>query len=108
MLLDRGVDVQAVEVVSCPNLYLPAERVLRVPTSSSLHAEAMLAGVLLFCYPRSLGLVEQYVSRFVCFGAPDRVVIIVSKLKYERHRECLEAHSQILSKPETYSYVFCF
>lgn len=87
-LLDHGVNVQAVEVISCPNLYLPEERMLRVPTSSSLHSEAMVADVLLFCYPRAIGLVEQYLSSQ---GAADQIILITHRDEWSTYRTLLLA-----------------
>lgn len=87
-MLDRGVDVHAVEVMSCPNLHFPEERMLRVPTSSSLHSEAMVAEILLFCYPRTIGLVAQYLA---AQGPADQILLIT-------HRDDWPAYQMLLSE----------
>lgn len=70
-------DIHGVEVESCTNtyLYLPPARFHRVPTTSSLHPDALLADTLLFVYPRTSTLIAAYCS--VCAnGALQKVVIL--------------------------------
>ncbi|CZT17006.1 uncharacterized protein RCC_02838 [Ramularia collo-cygni] len=62
LMLEHGVNIRAVEVMSCANLFFPEERMVRVPTPTSLHPDAVEADVLLFCYPRSRDLVEKYLK----------------------------------------------
>lgn len=61
-----GLELYGVEVASCQCPFLPDERVLRVPGTRALHADAVLASVLMFVYPRVSALVAEYVD--VCAG----------------------------------------
>lgn len=68
LLLQQSRDklnLYGVEVDACANKFLRAERLLRVPTVHSLHADAILAEALLFVYPRDIGLIERYAREFV-------------------------------------------
>lgn len=56
------INLYGVEVPSCANKYLPDERLLRVPTTTSLHPDAMLASALIFVYPREADLIGQYLD----------------------------------------------
>lgn len=61
--MDRShgsIDIYGVEVPSCVNKYLSDERMLRVHHDREVHESALRAAVLIFCYPRSLLLVERY------------------------------------------------
>lgn len=65
--LDRGgINLLGVEVPSCECPYLPAERLLRVDGTRSLHPDAILASVLVFVYPRVPALIASYLN--VCVG----------------------------------------
>lgn len=59
---DRQVNICGVEVGAAVNRHLPAERVLRVPRSASIHPEAMLASSLVFVYPRHATLIASYLA----------------------------------------------
>lgn len=72
----RGtLNIYGVEVASCANLHLPEHRMLRVPSTSSLCSDAILASSLLFVYPRHLPLVENYINTFT-HGALRQVVVV--------------------------------
>ncbi|KAL9535439.1 hypothetical protein SMMN14_00599 [Sphaerulina musiva] len=63
LIMDRShgsIDIYGVEVPSCVNKYLSDERMLRVHHDREVHESALRAAVLIFCYPRSLLLVERY------------------------------------------------
>ncbi len=70
---DEKVNVYGVEVAACVNKHLPERRLLRVPSTSSLHPEAWLASTLLFVYPRQPTLLTRYIENFV-HGALEQVV----------------------------------
>lgn len=59
---DHHVNICGVEVAAAVNRHLPPQRVLRVPRSASIHADAMLASSLLFVYPRSAALIARYLD----------------------------------------------
>jgi hypothetical protein len=62
----RGtLNLYGVEVETCPNKFLTEERLLRVPNTFALHADAILADAWLFVYPRSISLLERYLAAFV-------------------------------------------
>jgi len=65
--------LHGVEVPSCVNKHLPESQLLRVPSTTSLHSDAMLATALMFIYPRSVSLVARYLESFY-LGALDTVV----------------------------------
>jgi len=54
--------LRGVEVPSCVNKHLPETHLLRVLSTTSLHADAMLATALMFVYPRSASLVAGYLE----------------------------------------------
>ncbi|KAK5104853.1 hypothetical protein LTR62_002775 [Meristemomyces frigidus] len=58
------VELFGVEVPSCVNKFLPEQHVLRVPSTTSLHSDAILAQTLLFVYPRKVSLIEDYLKTF--------------------------------------------
>lgn len=68
VLLQRSVptlELYGVEVESCRNKFLREDRLLRVPSTHALHADGILAEVLLFVYPRELSLMTSYIRTFV-------------------------------------------
>ncbi|KAF2212467.1 hypothetical protein CERZMDRAFT_97735 [Cercospora zeae-maydis SCOH1-5] len=69
LLLERSqrqVNIYGIEVPSCVNKYLSAERMLRVRSTTDLHSEALLADALIFCYPRpETLLLQKYLANFV-------------------------------------------
>ncbi|KAM0719629.1 hypothetical protein Q7P37_003760 [Cladosporium fusiforme] len=67
------LELYGVEVPHCPCPFLPAERVLRVSGTRSLHSDAILASVLVFVYPRVSSLIASYLE--VCTaGALEKLV----------------------------------
>lgn len=62
---ERAVNIRGVEVESCANKYLPEDLFLTVPSTNSLHADAMLATTLMFVYLRDAALVEMYLDAFM-------------------------------------------
>lgn len=50
---------------------------LRVPSTTSLHPDAILADTLLFCYPRQSSLIREYVDQFGS-GALAQIVLVVN------------------------------
>ena len=58
----KPMNLCGVEVMSCTNKYLSGERMLRVPSTTSLHPEAMLASALMFVYPRKADIVAMYID----------------------------------------------
>ncbi|KAI7542923.1 hypothetical protein KC316_g15239, partial [Hortaea werneckii] len=58
----KPLDLFGVEVSSCVNKHLPPDRVVKVPSTSSLHPDAMLASSLMFVYPRMPALVSAYLD----------------------------------------------
>jgi len=70
---DEQVNVFGVEVAACGSKHLPERRLLRVPSTSSLHPEAWLASTLLFVYPRQPTLLARYMETFLS-GALEQVV----------------------------------
>ncbi len=50
-----GLELYGVEVASCQCPFLPDERVLRVPGTRALHADAVLASVVMFVRSFNLG-----------------------------------------------------
>lgn len=69
----KTLALRGVEVPSCVNKYLPETHLLRVPSTTSLHADAMLATALMFIYPRSASLVAGYLDSFLQ-GALETVI----------------------------------
>jgi hypothetical protein len=67
------LNLYGVEVETCPNKFLRGERLLRVPNTFALHADAILADAWMFIYPRSISLLERYLSVFVR-GVLDSVI----------------------------------
>lgn len=72
------LNIFGVEVMSCPNKYLPDERLLRVPTTTDVHRDGILAEALLFVYPRRPSLIEAYLNAFVR-GALQVVLLILNR-----------------------------
>jgi len=58
------LDLYGVEVPGCVSWHLPAERLFRVPSTTSLYPETMLASGLMFVYPRKSKLVADYIHAF--------------------------------------------
>jgi hypothetical protein len=58
------LNLYGVEVATCPNKFLRAERLLHVPNTFALHADAILADAWMFVYPRSISLLERYLAAF--------------------------------------------
>jgi hypothetical protein len=69
------IDIYGVEVPSNVNIYLPDECILTVATSSDLYSDAIFAEALIFCYPRTLHLVDAYLRACVG-GALEKVVFL--------------------------------
>jgi hypothetical protein len=68
ILLQRSeptLELYGVEVESCQNKFLREDRLLRVPSTHSVHSDGILAEALLFVYPRDLQLMALYVRTFV-------------------------------------------
>ncbi|SMY19570.1 unnamed protein product [Zymoseptoria tritici ST99CH_1A5] len=84
-------DLYGVEVPSCNNIHLPADRVVRVSTSLELHPDAVLAETLIFCYPRTIQLVDAYLRECVG-GALEKVVFISHRDEWPAFRELFLAH----------------
>ncbi|EME50380.1 hypothetical protein DOTSEDRAFT_118435 [Dothistroma septosporum NZE10] len=72
-----SINIYGVEVPSCRSVYLPEDRTLRVPSTTSVHADAILAETLIFCYPREPSLIAKYVDEFGS-GALAQIVLIVN------------------------------
>lgn len=79
---DQLVNVVGVEVSSCSSFHLPADRLLRVPSTSSMHREAWTASALMFVYPRSPALVQRYVDSSRV-GALEQVVWLGPRRDWE-------------------------
>ncbi|KXT06180.1 hypothetical protein AC578_1414 [Pseudocercospora eumusae] len=75
--------IYGVEVPSCHVKYLPAHRVLRVPSTAALHTDAAFAEVILFVYPRNTHLIAEYCSAYSVNGALEQAMVIVHSS--ERH-----------------------
>lgn len=74
LLLERNasiegspLDLYGVEVPTCTNKHLPADRLLRVPSTSAIYDDAVFASVLIFVYPRQVDLIARYLA--VCSNA---------------------------------------
>ncbi|KAI7537162.1 hypothetical protein KC331_g11068 [Hortaea werneckii] len=70
---EKPLDLFGVEVSSCVNKHLPPDRMARVPSTASLHPDAMLASSLMFVYPRMPALVTAYLDASTG-GALEQVV----------------------------------
>ena len=72
------INIYGVEVPSCVNKYLPADRMLRVPDTRAVHADVVMAETILFVYPRSRALIAQYLCGKICM----QLVVITSRAEY--------------------------
>lgn len=79
--LPEQLNLFGVEVESCPNRYLPDDRMLRVASTADLHHDALIADVFLFIYPRKRSLVIAYLEAFVR-GALHAVFLITSRYEW--------------------------
>ncbi|KAI7207778.1 hypothetical protein KC333_g9355 [Hortaea werneckii] len=70
---EKPLDIFGVEVSSCVNKHLPPDRLVKVPSTTSLHPDAMLASSLMFVYPRMPALVTAYLDASIG-GALEQVV----------------------------------
>lgn len=70
---EKSLDLFGVEVSSCVNKHLPPDRLVQVPSTTSLHPDAMLASSLLFVYPRMPALITAYLDASTG-GALEQVV----------------------------------
>ncbi|RMY47706.1 hypothetical protein D0863_15572 [Hortaea werneckii] len=70
---EKPLDVFGVEVSSCVNKHLPPDRLAKVPSTTSLHPDAMLASSLMFVYPRMPALLTAYLDA-ATGGALEQVV----------------------------------
>lgn len=68
---------------------------MRVSTSSSFHSDAMDADILLFCYPRARGLVEQYLC---AQGAADQVIILTHRDELPGYKRLLRVHFTVIKE----------
>ncbi|RMZ30243.1 hypothetical protein D0859_05656 [Hortaea werneckii] len=59
---EKPLDLFGVEVSSCVNKHLPPDRLAKVPSTTSLHSDAMLASSLMFVYPRMPALITAYLD----------------------------------------------
>jgi hypothetical protein len=103
----RGtLNLYGVEVETCPNKFLAHERLLRVPNSFALHADAILADAWMFVYPRSISLVERYLAAFVR-GVLGTVVWLGPSEEFPEARQVLQssfAQLEILGSPVLPAY----
>jgi hypothetical protein len=72
---ERGkpLNITGVEVPDCVVKHLPEGRILIVPTTSSIHSDAMLVSALVFVYPRKPDLIAMYLDASLD-GALERLV----------------------------------
>ena len=61
----QALNIYGVEVSPNGNTHLPSNRLLLVPSTSSLHSEALFASALMFVYPRTATLVAMYLDEFI-------------------------------------------
>lgn len=87
--LPEQLNLFGVEVESCPNRYLPDDRMLRVASTTDLHHDALIADVFLFIYPRKSSLVIAYLEAFVR-GALHTVFLITSRYEWTDFAPILE------------------
>ena len=69
----QAVNLFGVEVPTCINSHLAEERLLRVPSTLSLHPDAFLASALMFVYPRDASLIGKYLEALL-EGALDQII----------------------------------
>lgn len=62
-----------VEVPSCINKHLPAERLLRVASTTSLYTDSIFASALVFVYPRQVSLIARYLD--LCLSGALQMVV---------------------------------
>ena len=86
----RPIDVYGVEVTSCSNVHLPRDRVLEVPSTTSVSEKLMLASTLMFVYPRQRSLIEKYLDASVG-GTLEQVVWLGPRNDYPDAGELLLA-----------------
>lgn len=90
-----SLHLYAVEVPSCSVKYLDSSRVIRVPSTSSVHVDTTFTEVtLLFVYPRRVALVAEYCSTYGVTGVV-RQAILLTHAEDAKHAE--EAFSAIFS-----------
>ncbi|RMY71211.1 hypothetical protein D0862_14638 [Hortaea werneckii] len=70
---EKPLDLFGVEVSSCVNKHLPPDRLIKVPSTTSLHSDAMLVSSLMFVYPRMPALIAAYLDASTG-GALEQVV----------------------------------
>jgi len=70
---EESLDLFGVEVPSCVNKHLPPDRFVKVPSTTSMYPDAMLASSLMFVYPRMPALITAYLDASTG-GALEQVV----------------------------------
>ena len=87
--------LHGVEVPSCTNKYLPNDRLLRVPTSSTIHEDAASASALMFVYPRQVILVAAYLDTCKS-GVLEQVLWLGHRSDWADYEELLSTHFKTL------------
>lgn len=87
--LPESLNLFGIEVEKCPNKYLPEDRMLRVPSTTDLHHDGLMAEIFLFVYPRKSSLISAHLQAFVR-GALQTVVLITSRHEWVEFAPILE------------------